>query len=224
MIRGHSNHDNLVNNSPIKYSFTKTTPVVHSLNGFTSDYHHNNSLKVHLKSQFKRDHKPETHLYINPRKGIKTAAKTHKNTFNSTFGPFTHKNSYINSNQQQTEVGLDIQDPFEITKSYQESGIDADTPTLPFLENQVEHREDQPMPQHLPIFECQNDQIDNDVYSYDQTPPNVKLKSQKHIQNKIFLISDQNFSKIIETVSNISIYFMMFYYRNVMRIPHLYKT
>jgi len=138
---------------------------------------------------------------------IKTAGNAQQDAiFNSTFGSF----SRVPSNQKakgftESFTGLDGTDNFEFSSSYlEQSGVDANTPTLPVLENQVVHREDQPMPQHLPIIEREQTNLE---YTYQYMQPKAKSscslrkKSQEHVQNNIFLITDKNFMKIRDFVS-----------------------
>jgi hypothetical protein len=190
---------------PQRFNSMKDSSQITKLSQPGEDYQHSGSFKVNLKNKFKREAKPKhVNSDVNVRKKIKTAGNTNTNAlFNSTFGSFSKDPNNTNGKQNmETLTGLDINDPFEMSGPFLDPGIDADTPTLPILENHVEHRDDQPMPQPLPINEHQNDE-----YSYSQTKSkysnSLRKKSNQHIQNNIFLITDKNFNKFMDMVSSI---------------------
>ena len=133
---------------------------------------------------------------------IKTAGNSNTNAlFNSTFGSFSKAPSYkVVRHNSETMTGLDAADNFDLSQTYLENaGVDADTPTLPILENNVQHRDDQPMPQHMPMYE---DNDNEQAYSYHPIhskaihSDRLRNTNLKYSKNNMILIKDKNFSKV----------------------------
>lgn len=198
---GDSNNKNIP-----KHNSMKNTPNIRQ--SLSPNDYHNQNYRVSVKKKNKDEKlKMASNIDINMRKKVKTAGDlNHNPKFNSTFGSMNKatSNRFVYNTDGFTSGLDDGVDNFDFTQDYlEQAGVDADTPTLPFLENQTFQREDQPMPQHVPIVE--RNEIDF-AYSYhgkhQQAKSSCSLRkhSHGHIQNNIFLITDKNFMKVKEIV------------------------
>lgn len=173
---------------------------MHSL----SDY--NTAYRVYSKKapKIKPIHaKAGSKAEVGSRKKVKTAGDTNpESLFQTTFGSFTQIPHY-KEEQPRIKQKLEFHDSdLEFPQmQLEEEGLDANTPTLPYIENQGETREgEDDVPRQIPIIENSSDKNEFE-YSYQNVPYKAKsshsLRKNVHqpVQKNIFFITDKNFMK-----------------------------
>lgn len=163
-FKAHSNIDNALQN-PL-WSNTNNKEFI-NVGDYSSTFKFNSKFSNNLKAI-----KNNPNIDVKVRKKVKTAGdNSNDSLFQNNFGYFNQfYDKSVNNFNLSNYTPLLINEKSNENAEFHNYTVYPITPTLPSLENQIDYREDQPMP--LPIPK------DSNFYSYDQSYKNPQLKAK----------------------------------------------